>query len=192
MDKKEIISLFKKTGVIEKGHFELSSGKHADTYLQCAKILQYPQYTKKLAKEIAKLWIDADIDLIVGPAIGGIVIAYAVGDIMNVRNIFSERKEGKMKFRRSLEVKEDEKVLIVEDVVTTGGSVKEVIELVEKSGAEIVGISALVDRSSGEAELNYPFKPLVKLNVEAFEVENCELCQKNVPINKPGSKNIKS
>ena len=192
MEKKEIINLLKKTGVIEKGHFELSSGKHADTYLQCAKILQYPQHTKKLAEEIAALWTDEDIDSIVGPAIGGIVIAYAVGDVMNVRNIFSERKEGKMQFRRSLEVKENNKVLIVEDVVTTGGSVKEVIEIVEKTGAEIIGISSLVDRSGGKAKFKYPFKPLVQLDVEAFAEDNCELCKNNIPINKPGSKNIKS
>lgn len=192
MKQKEIIELFKKTDVIQTGHFELSSGRHTDTYLQCAKIMQYPEYTNKLAKEIAELWTEEDIDLIVGPAIGGIIISYAVASVMNLRNIFSERKDGKMKFRRNLDVKEVEKVLIVEDVVTTGGSVREVITLLEESNAHIVGISSLVDRSNGEVEFDYQFKPLLKLEVDSFEADNCELCEKGIPINKPGSKKIKS
>ncbi|MGM0436849.1 MAG: orotate phosphoribosyltransferase [Bacillota bacterium] len=192
MKQKEIIELFKKTDVIQTGHFELSSGRHTDTYLQCAKIMQYPEYTNKLAKEIAEFWTEEDIDLVVGPAIGGIIISYAVASVMNLRNIFSERKDGKMKFRRNLDVKENENVLIVEDVVTTGGSVREVITLLEESNANIVGISSLVDRSNGEVEFDYQFKPLVKLEVDSFKANNCELCKKGIPINKPGSKKIKS
>lgn len=192
MTQNEIIELFKKTNVIQTGHFELSSGRHTDTYLQCAQILQYPEYTNELAAEIAKIWRNEDIDLIVGPAIGGIVISYAVASEMGLRNIFSERKNGEMKFRRNLEVKENEKVLIVEDVVTTGGSVREVIELLEKENADIVGISSLVDRSNGEVEFDYPFKPLVQLQVDSYKKDECKLCEKGVPINKPGSKNVKS
>lgn len=192
MEQAEIIKLFKKTDVIQTGHFELSSGKHTDTYLQCAKIMQYPKYTNKLAEEIAKLWKEEKIDLVVGPAIGGIIISYAVASVMNIRNIFSERKEGKMKFRRNLDVKENEKVLIVEDVVTTGGSVREVIDLLEESNADIVGVSSLVDRSNGKVEFDYSFKPLLKLKVDSYEADNCELCEKEIPINKPGSKKIKS
>lgn len=192
MTQKEIIDLFKKTNVIQTGHFELSSGRHTDTYLQCAQILQYPEYTNKLAVEIAKIWENEDIDLIVGPAIGGIVISYAVASEMGLRNIFSERKNGEMKFRRNLEVKESEKVLIVEDVVTTGGSVREVIELLEKSNADIVGISSLVDRSNGKVEFDYPFKPLVQLKVDSYKKDECKLCEKGISINKPGSKDVKS
>ena len=190
MTQNEIIDLFKKTNVIQTGHFELSSGRHTDTYLQCAQILQYPEYTNKLAAEIAKIWENEDIDLIVGPAIGGIVISYAVASEMGLRNIFSERKNGEMKFRRNLEVKENEKVLIVEDVVTTGGSVREVIELLEKSNADIVGISSLVDRSNGKVEFDYPFKPLVQLKVDSYKKDECKLCEKGISINKPGSKNV--
>ena len=192
MQKQEIIELFKKTKVIQKGHFELSSGRHTDTYLQCAKIMQYPDYTNKLAKEIAELWSEENIDLVVGPAIGGIIISYAVASMMNSRNIFSERKDGEMQFRRNLDIKEDDKVLIVEDVVTTGGSVREVVNLLEDSKADIVGISSLVDRSNGEVEFNYPFKPLLELKVDSFKVDNCKLCQNNIEINKPGSKKMKS
>ena len=192
MKQKEIIDLFKKTEVIQNGHFELSSGRHTDTYLQCAKIMQYPEYTNKLAKEISKFWEKEKIDLVVGPAIGGIIISYAVASVMNIRNVFSERKDGKMKFRRNLDVRENEKVLIVEDVVTTGGSVREVIDLLEESKADIIGISSLVDRSNGQVEFDYSFKPLLKLNVESFSADNCKLCQKNIPRTKPGSKKINS
>ena len=192
MQKQEIIELFKKTKVIQKGHFELSSGRHTDTYLQCAKIMQYPDYTNKLAKEIAELWSEENIDLVVGPAIGGIIISYAVASMMNSRNIFSERKDGEMQFRRNLDIKEDDKVLIVEDVVTTGGSVREVVNLLEDSKADIVGISSLVDRSNGEVEFNYPFKPLLELKVDSFKADNCKLCQNNIEINKPGSQKMKS
>ena len=192
MQKQEIIELFKKTKVIQKGHFELSSGRHTDTYLQCAKIMQYPDYTNKLAKEIAELWSEENIDLVVGPAIGGIIISYAVASMINSRNIFSERKDGEMQFRRNLDIKEDDKVLIVEDVVTTGGSVREVVNLLEDSKADIVGISSLVDRSNGEVEFNYPFKPLLELKVDSFKVDNCKLCQNNIEINKPGSQKMKS
>ena len=111
---------------------------------------------------------------------------------MGLRNIFSERKNGEMKFRRNLEVKENEKVLIVEDVVTTGGSVREVIELLEKSNADIVGISSLVDRSNGKVEFDYPFKPLVQLKVDSYKKDECKLCEKGISINKPGSKDVKS
>lgn len=192
MQKQDIIELFKKTKVIQKGHFELSSGRHTDTYLQCAKIMQYPDYTNKLAKEIAELWSEENIDLVVGPAIGGIIISYAVASMMNSRNIFSERKDGEMQFRRNLDIEEDDKVLIVEDVVTTGGSVREVVNLLEDSKADIVGISSLVDRSNGEVEFNYPFKPLLELKVDSFKADNCKLCQNNIEINKPGSKKMKS
>ena len=192
MKQKELIELFKKTNVIQTGHFELTSGRHTDTYLQCAQIFQYPEYTNKLAGEIANLWEDTNLDLVVGPAIGGIIISYAVAAKIGLRNIFSERKNGEMKFRRNLNVKEGERVLIVEDVVTTGGSVREVIDLLEESKADIVGISSLVDRSNGQVEFGYTFKPLVQLKVASYKEEECQLCKKGIPINKPGSKNIKS
>ena len=192
MKERALIELFKETNVIQTGHFELTSGRHTDTYLQCAQILQYPEHTDRLAVEIVNLWEKEEIDLVVGPAIGGIIISYAVAAQMGVRNIFSERKNGEMKFRRNLEVKENEKLLIVEDVITTGGSVREVIDLLEESKADIVGISSLVDRSNGQVEFGYIFKPLVQLKVDSYKEEECQLCKKGIPINKPGSKNIKS
>lgn len=191
MNQEEIVNLLKETNVIQTGHFELSSGRHTDTYLQCAQILQYPKYTDVLADEITNLWKDEDIDLVVGPAIGGIVISYAVALKMEARNIFSERKNGEMKFRRNLKVKENEKVLIVEDVVTTGGSVREVIDLLKDSNADIVGITSLVDRSNGLVEFGYTFKSLVKLKVDSYKKDECKLCKKKIPINKPGSQEVK-
>lgn len=188
MNKKDIIDIFEKTGVIQRGHFELSSGRHADKYLQCAQVLQYPEYTTRLAEAIAVIWEKEEIDLVVGPAIGGIVVSYAVGEKLRVRTIFSERKNGKMKFRRSLGVNKGENVLIVEDVVTTGGSVREVIDLVEKESGNIIGISSLVDRSNGKVDFKYPFRPLLKLKVESYKADRCELCKKGIAMTKPGSK----
>ena len=191
MKQSAIVKLFEEANVIQTGHFELSSGQHTNTYLQCAQILQYPEYTYKLACEIANLWKNEDVDLIVGPAIGGIIISYAVAAEMEVRNIFSERKNGMMKFRRNLQAKEDERVLIIEDVVTTGGSIREVIDLLEDNNANIVGISSIVDRSNGMVEFGYTFKPLIQLKVDSYQKDECKLCQKGIPINKPGSKNKK-
>ena len=184
----KIHDIFIETGVLQKGHFKLSSGRHADKYLQCARVLQYPEYAQLFGKEIAELWNDKEIDVVIGPAIGGIVISYTVGQALEKRTVFSERKEGIMKLRRGFEIKPSDNVLLVEDVVTTGGSVREVINLLENFGANIVGISSLVDRSGGEVDFSYPFKSLLQIDVASYDPENCLLCENNIPINKPGSK----
>ena len=188
MDKKRVLEIFRETGVLQEGHFVLSSGRHAAQYLQCAQVLKYPVYANELARGIAELWQDEQIDVVVGPAIGGIIVSYAVGQALETKAVFAERKEGEMKFRRSFQIDEGDRVLLVEDVVTTGGSVKEVIRLLEQENAEIVGISSLVDRSGGKADFAYPFKPLLKLDVESFVASQCSLCEANVPITKPGSR----
>jgi orotate phosphoribosyltransferase len=188
LSKSEILGIFNKTGVIQKGHFLLSSGLHSETYLQCAQVLQYPEYTNILALEIADLWSDEKINLVIGPAIGGIIVSYALGQALNVRSVFTERESEKMTLRRGFNISGGERVLVVEDVVTTGGSVKEVIELLEKAEAEIIGISSLVDRSGGKVNFKYPFKPLLDLEVKSFTPDKCPLCKDNIPFTKPGSK----
>ena len=188
----KIRDIFTETGVIQKGHFELSSGRHADKYLQCAKVLQYPKYADMLGEKIANLWQDTEIDVVIGPALGGVVISYTAGRALKIRAVFSERKEGQMQLRRGFDIKPTENVLVVEDVVTTGGSVREVIELLEDFNTNIVGISSLVDRSGGEVEFDYPFKSLLQINVASYRPEDCKLCQNNVPINKPGSRKEKN
>ncbi|MFW6278738.1 MAG: orotate phosphoribosyltransferase [Bacillota bacterium] len=187
MSEERILEIFSDTGVLQEGHFVLSSGRHADKYLQCAQVLQYPRYANELAEGIAEIWEDKDIDVVVGPAIGGIVVSYAVGQALDLRAIFTERKEGEMRLRRSFNIRPGEKVLLVEDVVTTGGSVKEVLSLLEDREAEIVGISSLVDRSGGEVEFGYRFEPLLELEVTSYPEKECDLCAANEPITKPGS-----
>lgn len=184
--------IFTKTGVLQKGHFELSSGRHADKYLQCARVLQYPKYADMLGEEMAKIWQDTEIDVVIGPALGGVVISYTTGRALGTRAVFSERKKGKMQLRRGFNIKQTENVLVVEDVVTTGGSVREVIELLEDLNTNIVGISSLVDRSCGEVEFAYPFKSLLQIDVASYPPEDCQLCQNNIPIDKPGSRKEKN
>lgn len=184
----DIIKLFEETGVLQKGHFELTSGRHAEKYLQCAQILQYPEHTNKLARAIAEMWVSKSPELVVGPAIGGIIISYAVGQALGIPSIFTERKDGVMALRRNFSIKPGTRVLIVEDVVTTGGSVMEVINLVEDRQARIIGISSLVDRSGGKVSFPYKFEPLLKLRVESYKKEECPLCKKGIAITKPGSR----
>lgn len=188
MKKEEIRKLLVETNVIQEGHFVLSSGRHADIYMQCAKVLQYPEHAATLAAEIATKWKDEEIDVVIGPALGGVVLSYAVAEELGVRSIFSERKNGEMKIRRGFELEPGEKVLVVEDVVTTGGSVREVLAVLESLEVEIVGLSSIVDRSNGEVDFNYDFKPLLPLDIKSYEAEQCELCKKGLPINRPGSK----
>lgn len=188
MKKEKIEEILKKTNVIQEGHFVLSSGRHANIYMQCAKVLQYPEHASKLACEIAKKWKDEDIDVVIGPALGGVVLSYVVAEQIGTKSIFSERKNGNMQLRRGFEINEGDNVLIVEDVVTTGGSVKEVVELLEKEDVNIVGISSIVDRSAGNADFNYPFKALLEVNISSYKANECELCKKGIPVTRPGSK----
>jgi orotate phosphoribosyltransferase len=188
MKKKEIRQLLEATNVIQQGHFVLSSGRHADIYMQCAKVLQHPNHAAKLAAEIAAKWQGQNIDLVIGPALGGVVLSYVVAEQLGVRSLFSERKNGEMKIRRGFELNAGEKVLVVEDVVTTGGSVKELLDLLEKMNVEIVGISSIVDRSNGLVEFNYPFKALLPIDIKSYKANHCKLCQKEIPITRPGSK----
>jgi len=188
MTKEEIRELLVETDVIQEGHFVLSSGRHADIYMQCAKVLQYPEHAATLAAEIAAKWEDEEIDVVIGPALGGVVLSYAVAEELGVRSIFSERKNGEMKIRRGFELKPGEKVLVVEDVVTTGGSVKEVLAVLEQLDVEIVGLSSIVDRSNGQVKFNYDFKALLPVDIKSYKAGQCKLCEEGVAITRPGSK----
>lgn len=188
LKRERIIEILKETGVLQDGHFLLSSGRHAGKYLQCAQVLQYPSYASELAEGIARLWSDQKIDVVIGPAIGGIVVSYTVGQALGCRAIFAERREGRMTLRRNFKLNPAERVLIVEDVVTTGGSVQEVINLLEEERINVIGISSIIDRSGGKASFNYPFKPLLTLNIESYPADDCPLCKKGIPFTKPGSR----
>ena len=188
MKEQELVELFKERGALLEGHFRLTSGLHSNRYVQCARVLMYPDLAEKLGQRIADKFRDLDPDLVVGPAIGGIVIAQEVWRALGVRAIFSEREEGKMTLRRGFEIEKGERVLVVEDVVTTGGSTKEVINMVEGYGGVVVGVGSLVDRHSGELDFGVPFHPLLKLDIETYAPDDCPLCREGIPVVKPGSR----
>lgn len=180
-----------RTGVLKKGHFLLTSGRHSDQYMQMAQLLQYPAEAKGAGNAVAKLFADNEIDLVVGPALGGVIIAHEVASALGVRCIFAERKEGEMQIRRGFEVEAGERVLVIEDVVTTGGSVKEVIALLEERSAKVVGVGSLVDRTKGENPFVFPFRALKAVQIESYLEEECPLCKEGIPAVKPGSRHKK-
>ncbi|MGI6423958.1 MAG: orotate phosphoribosyltransferase [Tepidanaerobacteraceae bacterium] len=188
MTREEVIKLFSETGVLQKGHFQLTSGRHSDKYLQCAQLLQHPDATQKACKELAKHFKDMNIETVIGPAMGGIIISYEMGRQLNCRSIFAERENGKMTLRRGFTIKPGEKVLVVEDVVTTGGSVKEVISLIKELGGDVVGVAVLVDRSGGKVDFGVSAKYLLDLQVESYLPKECPLCKEGLPMTKPGSR----
>jgi orotate phosphoribosyltransferase len=186
----DIIKIFEKTGALRTGHFSLTSGLHSPTYFQCALVLQHPEYCTLIAGKIAENFSNQNIDVVISPAIGGIVVGQEVGRQLGVRTIFSEREQGVMKLRRGFDLRPGERVLVCEDVVTTGGSVFEVLEIVKKSQTEIAGVGYIVDRSDGQVKFSDNQFSLVQLSVESYEPDSCPLCKKNVPVNKPGSRNV--
>ncbi len=189
MLEKEVIELFEKSGALLKGHFKLSSGLHSEKYLQCALVLQYPDIAEKLSEALANNFSGQKIEVVIGPALGGVTLAYETARAIGARGLFTERQDGKMVLRRGFSISGGEKVLVVEDVVTTGGSTKEVIDLVKSFGGDVVGVGSIIDRSGGAlVDFGAPFKPLAKVEVETFKEEKCPLCKKGLPITKPGSR----
>ena len=188
MSDAEILDELKAADAIRSGHFVLTSGRHSDTYVQCARILEDPALTTRLAETaVARLPEGLGIDLVAAPAVGGLIIGFAVAQALGVKFIFSERQGGVMTFRRSFEVPAGARVLVVEDVVTTGGSVGEVIDLVRSAGGEVVGVVSLIDRG-GDKKFEAPFWPLLRLEVESWEADACGLCASGTPVYSPGSR----
>jgi orotate phosphoribosyltransferase len=171
-----------------EGHFLLTSGLHSPQYFQCAKVLQYPQHAQKLCWEIAYNYMSEKVNVVVGPALGGIIVAQEVARLINARAIFSERENGKMTLRRGFEIKSNERVLVVEDVVTTGGSINEVIGLAKEAGAQLVGVGFLVDRSQDRIKFDVPKFSVIQMDVVTYQPDDCPLCKKNIPLVKPGSR----
>ena len=190
MSDEQILQALKDSNALRTGHFVLTSGRHSDSYIQCARILEDPALTTELAKTaVERLPAGLDIDLVAAPAVGGLIIGFAVAQALGVKFIFSERESGAMVFRRAFEIPEKARVLVVEDVVTTGGSVGEVIELVKDAGGEVVGVVSLIDRG-GPKKFDSAFWPLLKLEVESWEPDSCGLCADKVPVYSPGSRRI--
>lgn len=187
MTQEEVRALLVKTGAIMDGHFLLTSGLHSPHYVEKFNVLQHPAYTAQLCAAMAEKFKDANIETVVGPVTGGILLAHETGKSLETRAIFTERVDGKMTFRRGFSLREGERVLIVEDIVTTGGSIKEVIDVVKAAGAVPVAVSMLVDRSGGKANFgDVPATALLTMEVETYAPENCPLCAKGIPMTKRG------
>jgi orotate phosphoribosyltransferase len=184
-----VIEQLKQSEALLEGHFLLSSGRHSNRYCQCAKLLQYPDRAAKVLAVVVEKLKDVQVDIVVGPAMGGIIVAYELGRQLGVPAIFTEREEGKMTLRRGFEIHEGQKVLITEDVVTTGKSSLETIEVLKELGAEIVGIACIVNRSTGS--LAYPLFDAIRLDIESWDPADCPLCKEGIPYVKPGSRAIK-
>jgi len=189
LTREEAETIFIKSGALMQGHFRLTSGKHSNQYMQCAQVLQYPWYTEMLAAHIAERFRQDRIELVVGPAMGGIIVAYEVARQLKVPGIFAERQNGAMVLRRGFEIKPGQRVLVVEDVVTTGGSVHEVIDVVNKSEGNVVGVAVLVDRSGGKVDFGVKQEAVLTMDIQAWEPQDCPLCQEGkIPAIKPGSR----
>jgi orotate phosphoribosyltransferase len=188
----QVLSMFRESGALLEGHFRLTSGLHSSQYFQCARVLQYPEFCEMLCGDIASHFREAGIDVVIAPALGGIVVGQETGRLLNVRTMFAERSEGVMQLRRGFEVRPGERVLVCEDVVTTGGSVNEVIEIVRKAGGRVAGVGYIVDRSGGSVRFSMDEggvqHPVVTLKVVAHQPEGCPLCAQGLPVVKPGSR----
>ncbi len=188
MTEAEVKDLFIKTGAILEGHFLLTSGRHSLMYVEKFQVLQHPKYTEQLCQALAKRFQAAKIDVVVGPVTGGILLAHEVGKALGTRAIFTERDKGLMALRRGFFIDPGERVLIVEDIVTTGGSVQEVVSVVKEQGGVVAGIGLLVDRSGGKVDFHVPTEALLHLDVPSFLEEDCPACKKGLPITKRGSR----
>lgn len=189
MTKNEVIEVFEKTNALLNGHFILTSGKHSNQYFQCAQVLQYPEHTTNICGILADHFKNTEIDLVVAPAMGGIIVGQEVARQLNKRFVFVERKEKDLELRRNFEIKPGEKVLVCEDVVTTGGSVFETIEIVKQQGGDLVGVGVIVDRSNGKVDFGVDQKSTLQLEVVTYEADNCPICDEGkIELVKPGSR----
>lgn len=189
MEKKEIIRILKETAALMEGHFQLSSGRHSQAYVQCAQVLQYPWHLNRLCQALAEKFSDQEIDLVIAPAMGGVLISYGVGSVLGKRALFTERENGQMTLRRNFRIQPGERVLIVEDVVTTGKSVREVIDVVDRAAGKICGIGSIIDRSGGQADLlGNELRALLKLDLQTYLPAECPLCQQGHAVVKPGTR----
>lgn len=191
MTESEVLEALKVAKAILSGHFQLTSGRHSDTYVQCARILEDPALTTRLARAMVAKLGEREFDLVAAPAVGGIIIGFAVAQALGVKFIFSERQDGTMVFRRAFDVPAGSRVLVVEDVVTTGGSVAEVISLVRAAGGEVTAVTSIIDRG-GEKKFEAELVSLLPLEVESWEPESCGLCASDVPLYSPGSRRLSS
>ena len=190
MSKVDVVEILKKSDALLEGHFLLSSGKHSNRYVQCAKVLRYPEYAAEVLSTVVDQIKDLDIDLVVGPAMGGVIVSYELGRQLNKETVFTERKDGVMELRRGFEVKPGAKIIIAEDVVTTGKSTIETKEALEKLGGEVIGVACIANRTS--KDIGMPIYSAIKLDIQVHDADECPLCiEGNIELVKPGSREFK-
>ncbi len=185
----EILRDLKATGALMEGHFILSSGLHSPAYVQCARLLQYPELAEKYAKVLSLFYNPGEVDAVIGPALGGVVLGYETARQLNARAIFSERgDDGEMLLRRGFEIKPGEKILVAEDVITTGKSTVEVIKIIREKEGVLAGVCSLIDRGAGEFSPGIKASSIVSLPIDSYPADSCPLCRKGVSTDKPGSR----
>jgi orotate phosphoribosyltransferase len=188
MDQPTVLDLFRKSGALLEGHFRLSSGLHSDRYLQSALVLQYPEFAMRLGEALAARTRHLDPTAVLSPALGGLIIGHEVARALGVRALFAERQDGTLTLRRGFTLSSRDRVLLVEDVITTGGSTRETVEVARAYGAQVLGAAAIIDRGEDPTRLHLPMWSLLRLDVPAYPPESCPLCAKDIPIVKPGSR----
>lgn len=187
MQEKEVLALLEETKAIMHGHFLLTSGLHSPMYVEKFNVLQYPEHTEQLCKALAENFAEDAVQLVIGPVTGGILLAHEVGKALKTRAIFTERENGKMTLKRGFVIPKGTRVLVVEDIVTTGGSVFEVLEVVKEQGGIVAGVGLLVDRSGGKVDFSVKTKALLTLNIATYKPENCPMCAQQQEFTKRGS-----
>jgi orotate phosphoribosyltransferase len=192
LNSEQVIDQFRTTGALLEGHFQLSSGLHSTVYLQCALVLQFPEHAEAFGRAIADKYCGEGIQLVASPAIGGIVIGHEVARALGARFVWTERESGQMTLRRGFTVSPGEKTLVVEDVITTGGSTRETIDALQRAGADVVAAASIIDRSAGGADVGVPRTALASLKVLSVEAAVCDACKLGEPVVKPGSRGTKA
>jgi orotate phosphoribosyltransferase len=190
MNRDGLLDVFRRCSALLEGHFRLSSGLHSPGYLQCALVLQHPQHAALLGAALAERVRDLRPTTVLSPAIGGLIIGHEVARALGARAIFAEREDGILRLRRGFSVSEAERVVVVEDVVTTGGSTRETVQVATAAGAQVVAATAIVNRSSGTVTLDVPLHALLDLSLPTYDPDTCPLCANRVPIQKPGSRQV--
>jgi orotate phosphoribosyltransferase len=191
MTQKEVLDVYRKTGALLTGHFLLSSGLHSDQYLQSALVLQQPDLATRLCAALAAFFKAQKIDVVIAPALGGVFVSHETARALGVRALFAERVNGELTLRRGFTIKPGERVLVVEDVITTGKSTRETIEVVNRTGGMVIAAGSLIDRSGGKADLGVPYRSLVTLDVPTYQPDACPMCKSgSIPV-KPGSRGNK-